>query len=1385
MDVAAACPVGADNVFGPRIEESCRSFDFTLLLEDGIFIALPACLFLLLIPARLYVLFGSPKKLTSLKLASFKLALLIVLFSLHLAYLVVLTHTPILHTRLSLTSGVLSTIAILSACLLSFLEDQRSVCPSGVLVVYLSTSALLALPRLRSLWLLSSVTAPRVLWTAAFIFTVLGTIVESIHKTKLLRPPYKQLTKEQRTGFWGQSLFIWVLPFFSTGYSKTLELNDVPKPDTALEAKDTLERLEKAWAKTSGRHRLLRATLSAYLWPFLSAIIPRLALSCFSFCQPFLIEASVSNIQQGAQGDRSRYGHALVGAFILISRAWYQRQKYRLLARIRSGLIAKIYQDTTTLRQAEVKDSAAITLMSTNVEKIMSSLRQIHEIWASVPEIGVAIWLLARQMSYASVLPLVICLVSIVGASRIAGHFGPAQMAWIQRVRIRVAVTSRMIGDMKAVKMLGLTDTLFDLVWKLRRAELQASEKFRKLLVWQILTGNAPVLLAPFATFVTYAIIAKVKNDETLLTSQAFASLSLISLTTNPLIEFCEALPTCMQAIACFSNIEKYFLKKREQDGENKSTPLAKLARDEQEMTHLPSTMAPSKLVLFSFKEADIAWTADDSDTVLHNLTLDISPGFTAIIGPVASGKSTLLASMIGEAVTRNGWSTSGLSAVGFCSQVPWAFDDTVRQNITGDLHFDQEWHPILILDDVFSGLDSRTTRVVLDRLFGENGHFRKQGYSVIVATHSRSVLPYMDNVVQLDDGRIAACGPYDKLQLDSADIFETITENVEMGSESEKALSKTRSDCEISKQQNERSNSTIGEDEKERRSGSWSVYAYYAKSAGAWSLLSWGICTLLAAVSATYTTLWIEKWTEANGGSPNQQTGLYLGVYAMLVIVSIAGTAGECWAFFVNIINDTAIGLHGNLLEAPFEFFQKTDVGSITNRFSQDMDLIDMSLPIHAIQFTTGTASCVVQLVVICIVGKYLAAALPILAGSLFIVQKFYLRTSRQVRLMDIEAKAPIYKLFIETIQGVSTIRAFGWTSAFNQRLSDALNQSQKPFYILYCIQQWLALVLDLTVGGLAVVIIASATAATNTVTAGALGVALVLVLQFSSLLAQSIQAWTRLETSIGAVARVQQYVKEVPAELAGSGPLPLEWPSSGAVCFQEVDASYGHQSQPVLRNINLTIAPGEKTIICGQSGSGKSSLIMATLLMMEIRRGQIRIDDVDITAIGGKALRPLLNVVPQEPFFLPGSLRLNLDPGKHCSDDDIETALCRVSLWSRVNSGSGLNGDLDESEYSHGEKQLLCLARAMLVSSPVLILDEAMSSVDEKTEVMMQEIIDSHFEGRTVISIMHRFNHVNSYDRVVVMHNGEIIEDGGPERLLASDTAFSKLYHARQHGE
>lgn len=198
-------------------------------------------------------------------------------------------------------------------------------------------------------------------------------------------------------------------------------------------------------------------------------------------------------------------------------------------------------------------------------------------------------------------------------------------------------------------------------------------------------------------------------------------------------------------------------------------------------------------------------------------------------------------------------------------------------------------------------------------------------------------------------------------------------------------------------------------------------------------------------------------------------------------------------------------------------------------------------------------------QLIIICIAGKYLAITIPALVSVLFAVQRYYLRTSRQLRLMDIEAKAPIYKLFLETIEGGATIRAFGWGVAFHNRQYVVLNASQKPLYMLASIQQWLALVLDLIVGGMAVVIIASATATATSITAGSLGVALVLVLQFSSLLTQCIQSWTRLETSIGAVARVQEFIKGTPSEASGNSPLPKTFTGRGAIRCDNLSSSYG----------------------------------------------------------------------------------------------------------------------------------------------------------------------------------------------------------------------------------
>ncbi|KAK3329761.1 P-loop containing nucleoside triphosphate hydrolase protein [Apodospora peruviana] len=1445
------CPVAADDQLGPRVDMACRQFDFTLLFEDGFLVVAPAALLLLLLPWRLRTLSKAPVKVASYRLATWKLGLIAALLVFHLLFLVFRVQTPGLYTRLSVPSGVLDATATVAAGFQSFMEDQRSVKPSDMLVVYFTLSTILYIPRLRSLWLIASgpVAVPRAMWTIVFIGTASLVFLESARKTRFLRPTYKSATAEQTVGFWSRSFFIWVLPFFQTGFTRIIQLDDIPKVDQDLEEESAWTKLDESWRKVQGRHRLLRATFVANLPQFLSAITPRLALSAFTLCQPFLIEVSVSymNTKQDAGADDNKYfGQALVGAFVLaytgiaVSRAVYWRQTYRMMTRTRSGLIAQIYRHTTTLPASAIKDSAAITLMGTDVERIVQSLRLIHELWASIPEVAIAVWLLARQLGAASVVPLIICIASVAATSPIASKFGPAQREWVERVEKRVAVTASMLGDMKAVKMLGLSSVLKPIILRLREIELKTSEKFRTLFIWQIMVGNTPTTLAPFATFTAYAIIALVRKDDSLLSAQAFASLSLINLVTNPLLFLCQALPNCTQAAACFGRIEKYLLRKPAHP--SPASPLSRSVDSFQGSMPLMDMRQPaaaSSSSLMTFEGADIVWSPETSEAVLRDLTLTIHPHFTAVVGPVASGKSTLLATMVGETALKQGSMTHSLSGVAYCPQNPWIMNDTIRHNITGGLAFDQKWYdfsiyscglqadiermprgdytnvgsngaslsggqrqrvalaravysrlPIVILDDMMSGLDPATAGIIITRLFSKDGHFRKAGISVVLATHSRRILPHMDMIAILDGGRLADYGSFEEIQSRSAALVELAESSFKVDDISPDV----QNELEDKSKSTELDHSWTLEEEpshqvdQARQSGSWSVYAYYSRSAGAFSMFLWASGTLLGAVATNITPIWIEKWTRSNEDGSGQGLGFYLGIYALLVALATIGPAVECWSFFIRIINNTALKLHYDLLEstlrAPFSFFQKTDTGTITNRFSQDMDLIDMTLPLQAISFTTGAASCLVQLIIICVLGKYLAASIPVLAVTLFLVQRYYLRTSRQVRLIDIEAKAPLYKHFIETAQGVASIRAFRWGSAFHDRHRDMLNRSQRPFYILLCVQQWLSLVLDLTVGALAVVLVAVATSTTDSLSAGTLGVALVLTLEFNSLLGQTIQAWTKLETSIGAVARVQQFVQETPSEASGeAASLPSDWPPRGDLRFQNVVARYTSDAPPALANFSLNIAPREKIAICGSSGSGKTSLIMAVLRMIEMSEGQITIDNMDVSTIEADSVRSRLNVVPQDPYFMPGTVRFNLDPQERSSDDVMESAIRKVGLWERIGTSGGLDMELVTSEWSHGERQLLCLARALLVPSTILILDEATSSVDGQTEAIMQAVIDAEFRHATVISVLHRFTFIDRFDRVAVMRQGELVECDSPEALLGPDreeSAFRELYRA-----
>lgn len=412
---------------------------------------------------------------------------------------------------------------------------------------------------------------------------------------------------------------------------------------------------------------------------------------------------------------------------------------------------------------------------------------------------------------------------------------------------------------------------------------------------------------------------------------------------------------------------------------------------------------------------------------------------------------------------------------------------------------------------------------------------------------------------------------------------------------------------------------------------------------------------------------------------------------------------------------------------------------------------------------------------------ASYFGALLPVMLMFLYVLQKFYLRTSRQMRSLDLQASAPLYAHLLETLDGLATIQAFGWKTKTAQESRRLLDQAQKPHYLMYCIQRWLALVLDLFVAISGVILVTFAVTLPQSTSAGSVALALVNLIALSQLLTHVISSWTTLETSLGAISRLKTFENDTPSEVVTNDPIdpPDEWPAHGRLQIQRLSASYSTaaEGRALLQDVNLDIHPGRKVAVCGRTGSGKSSLILTMFRLLDITSGSVEIDGIDICRVRPDVLRQRLIAVPQEAVIFPGSLRQNvmMTSGRpRCSpktDEQIIATLQRVTLWDEISLRGGLDTDITNLALSHGQKQLLGLARAILSkeSSAILLLDEAMSAVDEHTEEVMTKIIQTEFAHHIVVSVVHKLHTVINFDVVVLLEQGHPVEVGKTTDLLA----------------
>ncbi|RMZ69313.1 ABC transporter integral membrane type 1 [Pyrenophora seminiperda CCB06] len=1421
-----ASGISTGATFGPVVSAvpACyNGFDFTLLFEE-IFLALvPNVILTILLVARVArLLKRRPCETTSKRLDQYwiKQTAHITFILANLVKLIVLCILAP-RTPLSVPAAAVGLFVAICVPFLTHLEHYRTSRPSSLLSLYLGLVLLFEIVRTRTLWVIED-NRPFAITFSVGVGVHLALFL-AINICSNAATTDQRLPRETRGNVYTRGLFWWLNPLFWLGFKTILDVPHLPAIDTGLRSREFFDNVWLQWTalplRTSGA--LLKLLFTSHSNLIIEGVLPRLALSGFTFAQPFLLERVVSYaIATPDARVEKQLGDGLIGAAafiyigIAVANANAQHRTYRVITKLRGTLVSLIYTKTLTVSVPTAQNGSAITLMSADVERTATGLRFMHECWASCIDIGLGIWLLQRQIGPASAAPGVLFLLCSVVGLQVAASMGQRQRLWLEGIEKRIKATSDTLAAVKEVRMGGLQAVMEEQLRELRQEEIKASRKFKNALALIVCLSYTTAAMGPVFSFGIYSLLAKRNHTMPVTSEVGFTALSIFSLLRSPMAMILDAISGLVGAIGAIQRIGEYLSadSHRRLLSPPSSATLSTMNTKKDEWSPISESKDVINAAHFS-----AGWN-EEQGFVVQDATFSITPGsFTFIVGPVGCGKSTLLHSILGETTFHEGHLRTSLDGAAFAGQAPWLINDTIQNNIVATSVLDQRWYgtvldacalredlarlpngdyeivddggsnlsggqqarvglaravysrqSIVILDDVMSGLDATTEEIIFTTLLGPDGLLRKNGTTVIFATNALHRLSSADHIIVLAaDGTIAEQGPYSKLG-------SSVSEYVQAGKKEavyndyKAVLSvpmETQTATEVTGQQ--------------RRTGDFTIYKYYARRVGMRNLtmfFSFGAIFVFALIFPQYIVGW---WAEHNVEHPNGRLGLYLGSYFGLSAMAIVGLAAACLVLILNMMPRASSAFHDVLLrttlDAPLSLFAGDNVAHLLNRFSQDLQLIDMELPLALFNTSIELLSTFGNLIVIAVSSGYIAATMPAVLAVFFLLQKFYLRTARQLRLLDIEAKGPLFSHFLETLSGIAAIRAYGAQADYEHRFLERLDYSQKPFYLLYCVQRWLNLVLDSVVAGIAIVFIAIAVSTKGHIAPGLIGTALVSIINFGVSTKALLENWTNLEMCIGAVSRVRTFSLTTPSEHQQSeiAVPPPDWPSRGHITFSNLTASW-KKDRPTISNLSLEVSPASKTALMGASGSGKSTILSSLLNLVPQTSGTIAIDGIPLAMVPRQALRERLLTLPQAPFLLPHcSIRKNLNPFNlpSISDDDIYAMLAKLNMEKLVaNLSQGLDTSTSGATFSIGQKQLLCLARMILrhqhasVSGrKILVLDEATASLDLETDKLVQRVLRKEVFGHdmTVLVVAHRMEGIRDFDCFVEVGEGGRVRD------------------------
>uniref|UniRef100_A0A8C4V961 ABC-type glutathione-S-conjugate transporter n=1 Tax=Falco tinnunculus TaxID=100819 RepID=A0A8C4V961_FALTI len=1116
---------------------------------------------------------------------------------------------------------------------------------------------------------------------------------------------------------------------------------------------------------------LLKAFWSMFGTYFLLSTVCLVICDVFLFSIPKLLSLFLEFIED--QEAPSWHGYFYAFAMFLLAclqTLFEQRYMYMCLVlglRLKTAVTGLVYRKILVMSNASRKTATVgeiVNLVSVDVQKLMDLIIYFNGTWLAPIRIIICfvfLWQLLGPSALASIAVFLFLLPLNFVITKKRSQFQETQMTHKDE---RAKLINAVLSNIKVIKLHGWEKTFMEKVIGIRKQELQALKKSQILFSASLASFHSSTFLIAFVMFAVYTLV---DNTHVLDAQKAFVSLTLINIlnTAHSFLPF-----SINAAVQVNCRLHSFFFVQAS----------------------------------ITIRNGTFCWSKETSPC-LRSIDLTVPQGsLLAVVGQVGAGKSSLLSALLGELEKTDGCMTMRDTAA-YVPQQAWIQNASVEDNILFGKEMDETWFnrvidacalqpdlesfpagqkseigekginisggqkqrvnlaravyqkaSIYLLDDPLSAVDAHVGQHIFEHVLGPNGLLKDK--TRVLVTHTINILPQVDNIVFLVDGMISETGSYEKLLQKNEAFAEFLHSHVAAEEKAGTGLPASVSLTEPT----------------------------YLKATGlplcAYIILLF-TCQQAVSFSRGY---WLSVWTDDPVYNGTQQhSELRVGVFGALGVVQALGRFVSTAAVLLGGVlasHKLFLQLLRNVARSPMVFFEQTPIGNLLNRFSKEMDAIDSVIP-DKLKSLLGFLFNLLEIYIVIIVATPKAAMAIVPLTVLYAAfQHFYVSTSCQLRRVEAASRSPIYSHIAETFQGSSVIRAYKDQERFISKNNFLVDQNQRICFPGAVADRWLATNLEFLGNGIVLFAALFVAMGRTHLSPGTAGFSISYALQITGVLNWMVRSWTEIENNIVSVERVREYwrtPKEAP--WTQNGKLQDQvWLTEGRIEFRNYSLRYRPNLELALKHINLTINGQEKIGITGRTGAGKSTLAVGLLRLVEAAEGAILIDGLDIAQLGLHDLRTKITVIPQDPVLFSGSLRMNLDPLNQYTDADIWTALELTQLKSFV-------ADLpDQLEYqcadqgenlSTGQKQLVCLARAVLRKAKILILDEATAAIDLETDLQIQSTLRTQFKDSTVLTIAHRINTIMDCDRILVLEDGRIAEFDTLEHLIAQKGLFYSL--------